>query len=263
MRIVVLGCGRLGSALAAGSLAAGHRVAGIRRAPRVEPAAWDEVVGDGAEPETWNRIAGCLGGVTVDLVVCTANPGLRTGEDRRVDAALELARVHHPRAGCICTSSTGIYAADADGPVSEDGPLADDRRGRRLAAIEDAACAFAPAWILRLGGLVGPGRERVAERVRAGAPIRLRTRADAPFNHCPEAVATEVLRRCIEGRLPSGTWNVVAPDPPTTGDRYRACAARLGLPCPALVDGVGGRLVDGARLHAALPELEWGSRAEG
>ena len=168
--VLIAGCGDVGNALGARLLADGVEVHGLRRnvtrlAAGIRPLAADlSVLAGFAAP-------------AVDAVVYAATPDHGDDEgyrrsyvlgQRNLKAALE--RVGVTPARWLFVSSTGVYAQGDGEWVDEDSPTAPGRySGRRLLEGERAAAEAAAIGVsIRFGGIYGPGRNRLIERVRDG-----------------------------------------------------------------------------------------------
>ena len=173
MRCLVAGCGYVGSALAARLVARGHEAFGLRRRPAGLPAGVVPVAADLADgPGLAARLPGDL-----DAVVYAA------AADARDEAAYRRAyveglanllaalRARSASARVLFTSSTAVYGQDDGSFVDECSPA--QPVGWNGQTMLDAESRLAdsgrPFAILRLGGIYGPGRTRLIERVRAGA----------------------------------------------------------------------------------------------
>ncbi|PAU87006.1 NAD(P)-dependent oxidoreductase [Pseudomonas sp. WN033] len=174
-RVLVAGCGDLGSALALRLLARGWQVYGLRRdtsglAPGIEPLTAD--LCEPQQPAGWP--------VQIDYVIYCPAAGRRDPELYQrlyVDGLRHLlgwlAQNKRKPRYLLQVSSTAVYA-QADGQwVSENSPaLAASDTGRLLLAAEDLALRSGiPASVVRLAGIYGPGRTRLIEQVRAGLQV--------------------------------------------------------------------------------------------
>ncbi|MCU1407418.1 MAG: NAD(P)-dependent oxidoreductase [Glaciihabitans sp.] len=171
MTVLIAGCGDLGTEAGLRFAARGHRVVGVRR--------------------SIDRLPGLIEGQSVDLrrnrpvvpvdtsvVVIALTAGQRTAEAYRETYLRGLGNVldginesgANPRR-VILVSSTAVYDV-ADGswvdettPATSDSPTA-----AVLRETEDLLRERAPgAVVLRLGGIYGPGRERLINQVREGS----------------------------------------------------------------------------------------------
>lgn len=196
-RILVAGCGYVGCRLAAQLVEAGHEVHALRRGEAALPQGVYAVRADLTDADALTDAVPW----ELDAVVYAASPGERS------DAAYErtfVTGVGHLRkvlagtspelARFLFVSSTAVYA-------QQDGAVVDERAptepvhfsGRRLLEGERAAeqgpgrtCA------VRLGGIYGPGRSGLLERVRS---------AEARFSPGPPRYTNRIHREDAAGLL--------------------------------------------------------------
>lgn len=166
MRILIAGCGYVGSALGLLLASEGHTVFGLRRNTAALPAGITPVRADLSEPLSPDALPDDL-----DAVVCAASPGGSS------DAAYRAAYVDGPRylisslAGqgigrVVLVSSTGVYGQKNGERVDEASPTEPNGvSGQRLLEGERLVLDGPfPATVLRLGGIYGPGRTGMIER---------------------------------------------------------------------------------------------------
>lgn len=170
-RVLIAGCGYVGSELAARLADVGHRVHGLRRRPHGLPAGVVPVAADLTRPET------LVGLPEADVVFYTAaadGPGESAYRAAYADGLANLiaalAGGARAPARLFFTSSTAVYAQDDGGAVDETSPAeATSYRGRILREAEVAlASAPFPGTTVRLGGIYGPGRTSLIDSVREG-----------------------------------------------------------------------------------------------
>jgi nucleoside-diphosphate-sugar epimerase len=244
-RILIAGCGDLGAALAQPLLADGHRVLGLRRRAAELPAGVEPVAADLADAAGLAAALDRLGVEGVDALVYTA------AADGADDLAYRRAYVDglrnaigwaagRPRPPWVLfTSSTAVFAQRDGSWVDEESPTEPTQfRGVRMLEAERALAASGlPAVTVRLGGLYGPGRTRLIERVRAG---RASIRPGPPrwTNRIHRADAAGALRHLLEAALrgePGASLYVGVDDEPADeAEVVRWLAARLGAPPPRL-----------------------------
>jgi nucleoside-diphosphate-sugar epimerase len=174
VRVVIAGCGDVGTEVGLRLAAAGHSVVGIRRSPDRLPAPIIGVRGDLA--------AGHVEELPDDteLVVYAAAAEERTeaaylgaylaGPRHVLDA---LARVRARPRRLVFVSSTAVYGVD-DGSWVDEATPAEPRTvtGEVLLAAEQAVLERAPQpTALRLSGIYGPGRTRLLAQVRDGRAV--------------------------------------------------------------------------------------------
>lgn len=172
MRVLIAGCGYVGTALGERLAAAGCEIFGLRRAVGGLPAAIRPVAADLGDPATLRNLPGDL-----DLVFYTAGaergdePAYRRAYVEGVRNLLDaLAATRRGVRRLLFTSSTAVYSQSAGEWVDEGSQTAPvGFRGRILLEGEGIVLAGPfPATVLRLGGIYGPSRTRLLEDVRAG-----------------------------------------------------------------------------------------------
>lgn len=234
----MVGCGWLGSPLAAALAAAGHDVDGTT----TREARFPEVAAVGATPHRLVLGAALAGDVPVldgaERVVVAVPPsgmgGWTRGDPAAAAWALLRAAAERGAKHLLLCSSTRVYAGGPEHPwvTEEDVGDAPSSRAARLLAIEAAVRdGPVPATIARLGGLWGHGRHPV--RSLAGRELG---GPDVPVNLLHRDDAVRALIALISPRPTLGTFSVVADAHPPRGAFYRAEARRLGLPEPRFHD---------------------------
>ena len=170
--ILIAGCGYVGTALGLRLAAAGHVVWGIRRSAEGLPSGIRHVAADLTIPETLRELPPAL-----DIVFYTAAPN---GPDEAAYRAIyvdglryvleALVRQHQSPQRVLLTSSTAVYAQSGGEWVDETSPTEPQHfTGRRVLEGERVLLDGPfPATVLRLGGIYGPGRTSLIERVRQG-----------------------------------------------------------------------------------------------
>ena len=173
-KILIAGCGDVGCALAERLAASGHEVIGVRRQVERLPSTLHAIAADLGEPRTLGALPR-----DVDMLFYTAAAdGFNEAAYRRsylqglanVLDALSPA----PLTRILFTSSTSVYAQDDGSWVDEDSPtrpvgfsggilLEAEALGARIAAERGAGFTT-----VRFGGIYGPGRTRLLERVLGG-----------------------------------------------------------------------------------------------
>lgn len=174
-RVVIAGCGDVGSALASRLVMRGWQVYGLRRdvarlPDGVLPIAADLCAAE--RPADWPE--------QIDYLVFCPAAGKRDAElyQRLYVQGLEhvLGWLGQGKRGLrhlLQVSSTGVYAQQDGEWVSENSRAeADSATGKVLLAAEDVALrSGVPASVVRLAGIYGPGRNRLIEQARAGMMV--------------------------------------------------------------------------------------------
>jgi nucleoside-diphosphate-sugar epimerase len=169
MQIVVVGAGYVG-AMAGEMLAqAGHHVTCTRRgAPAAAGAAtWRALeVADALRPAWWPG--------DVHAVLYAVAPGGGTDEAYKLGYHDGLANVLQwcgETTRIVLLSSTGVYAQDDGSLLDESSIAAATRTGIPwLLRAEQLLATRPPSCVLRLGGIYGPGRDRMVRIAREPSP---------------------------------------------------------------------------------------------
>jgi nucleoside-diphosphate-sugar epimerase len=272
MTWVVLGCGHVGSALAADRVAAGDDVVVSRRdAPalaalvaRLGPLAR-------AAPLELADADAVARAIPPGAIVVHAAPP--AGPDGAVEAGVARAAADAGARRLIYVSSTGVYAPGGGAVVDETWPTEPaGASGRARLAAERAlqsaaASASLSLAIVRAPGIYGPGRG-VAARLRAGTyRVVGDGRAHVSRIHVDDLVAA-IVALGAAARLAHDVYNVGDRDPCTAAAHADGAAALLGLPPPPRVPAtdvaadtaamlLADRRIDASRLER---ELGWSPR---
>jgi nucleoside-diphosphate-sugar epimerase len=241
MRVLIAGCGDVGTAVGTELAAAGHEVWGIRRSPAAPPPGLRLLRGDLTQPATLRAVP-----VGLDVVVYAAGP------DAPTDAAYRAAYVDGLRGllqaveqsgtmprRIVFLSSTGVYGQTDGSWVDEASPTEPtDFRGRRLLEAERLlAAATLPATIVRLAGIYGPGRTRLLDRLRRGEA----TCAAAPryANRIHRDDGAGAIRHVVELATAAPLYLAVDDGPADECEVLRWLACQLGLPPPRVAPASG------------------------
>lgn len=174
-RILIAGCGDVGSALGMRLTRAGYAVWGLRRQIGELPPELTPIAADLTDINTLEHLP-----TGFRHVIYTAAASGRDDDayraayvdgPRNLIAALRRAR--QPVERFVFTSSTGVYGQTDGGWVDESSATEPASfTGRRL--LEGEGVVHASPWrsiVVRLAGIYGPGRTRLLERARAGVPV--------------------------------------------------------------------------------------------
>lgn len=182
-RVLIAGCGDLGTALGLRLHAAGWAVSGLRRHADALPAGITPIPADLGNPAS---LAGLRGQQFDHVVLAGAPGGFEEAAYRRVyvDGVRNLLAALDGEPGVLMVGSTGVYHQEDGSWVDEDSPTEPRGfSGRALLEGEAVLQGQAPgrASVLRLGGIYGPGRLRLISEVRAGVgcprePVRYTNR---------------------------------------------------------------------------------------
>jgi len=232
-RVLIAGCGYVGSAFAEMMAAEGHEVWGMRRNPAALPPGVRHLAADLRDPASLDALPERL-----DHVAYTATADAFTDDAYRaayVDGARNLlgalARQGQRPRRIAFTSSTSVYAQRNGEWVDEDSPVEPDGfGGRRMLEGERVFLDGPfPATVLRLGGIYGPGRASLVEKVAAGAA---ECSPGSWSNRIHRDDAAGALRHVLTSPDPADVYLCVDREPAGLCDIQRWLAARLGAPQP-------------------------------
>ncbi len=233
--VLIAGCGYIGTALGCQLAADGHTVWGLRRRPATLPPDIRPFAADLTSSETLQTLP-----PAVDWVFYSAAP------DAHDDAAYRAVCVEglnnllhalvqgrqHPRR-LFLTSSTGVYAQTSGEWVDETAPAEPTEfAGIRLLEGERLLLRGPfPATVLRLGGIYGPDRAGLIEKVRRGEIVG-GDESPVYFNRIHRDDAAGALRHLMMLPHPDPLYLGVDHEPATLAVVLDWLAKALGVPPP-------------------------------
>lgn len=243
-RVLIAGCGYVGSRLAELLVEDGIDVWGLKRRPAGLPDGVVALEADVTDPATLRPLPAGL-----DAVVYAVSPAGRTAEAYRlayVEGLENLLDAIPAPVRAVLVSSTGVYGHTDGRWVDEETPEdpADPTAELVLAGEAVARSRGAPGVVVRLGGIYGPGRTRTIQTVLAGdAPCMA---PDVYGNRIHRDDAAGALRHVLRLEDPAPVYLGVDRDPAPLRDVYTWIAERGEVrdPCQgakAGEAGVGGR----------------------
>ena len=246
MRVLIAGCGYVGSALARRLVAAGHEVFGLRRTPDDLPDGVHPIAADLSQratlrplPEPLDAVAYTAGADRFDEASYKA---AYVDGVRHFLAALEEQRLLPQRV--LFTSSTAVYGQQEGEWIDEGSPaLPRGFSGRCLLEGERLVWAAGhPGLVVRLGGIYGPGRTRLIENVRGGTA----TLREGPYytNRIHRDDCARALEHLLGLASPQPLYLGVDCEPADEALVLQWLAERLGVPPPTRA-----RTRDSARLR--------------
>jgi nucleoside-diphosphate-sugar epimerase len=247
MRILVAGCGDVGSEFASLAVDAGHDIFGLRRSMSRVPGGVTPVVADLSRPQSLANLP------QVECVVFCAAPDRRDEEGYRglyVDGQRNLLAAVQSGVRWMFVSSTAVYGQTDGQWVDEDADTQPPGyNGTIMLEAESlAGAAGSESTIVRLGGVYGPGRERLIRLVRDGE-----ARCPQPprwTNRIHRDDAARALLHLLD--QPATIYNGVDDYPAADAEVYDWLADQLGVDRPPRVDNPSGvaKRVSNARLRA-------------
>jgi nucleoside-diphosphate-sugar epimerase len=244
-RLVIFGCGYIGSAVARAALAAGARVEALTRNPGKAATLRTlglakVVVADLAAPDWHQQLAG-----GPDFVVNTVSSG---GPDQYWQSYVVgmqsilswAAAASRPVGTLVYTSSTSVYPQGGGATVDEKAeapgatPNGTTIRHSEVLLEQTPASTVARHFILRLAGIYGPGRHHLLDQLRAGAATLNGSGAHRlNLAHRDDIVAAILACLQAPAAVGSGIFNVADTAPALRADVVAWLAQQLGCPAPA------------------------------
>lgn len=201
-RVLIAGCGDVGTRLGIKLSAQGAQVFGLRRTINQLPTGIHRIAADLTDPGTLKQLPRC------DWLFYTAAAGHPDPEiyHRIYVEGLHhlLAALPHPPKHLFLTSSSRVYAQSGHEWVDEQSATEPDSENGRilLAGEQQALQGPIPATVVRFSGIYGPGRDHLQRRVQAGiaapaSPLHYSNRIHS--DDCA-GVLEHLLRLAAEGQ---------------------------------------------------------------
>jgi len=252
-RLVIFGCGYVGSALARAAVTAGACVVALTRNPEKAAALRSQglaqvVVGELSSSDWHGQLAG-----GADFVVnCVSSGGNGTEGYRQSYVAGQQSILAWAAAGpqpvgtYVYTSSTSVYPQDGGVVVDEfspaDGATPNGTIIRESEVIlQNASVAACRRWfILRLAGIYGPGRHHLVDQLTAGAPVINGSGAHhLNLAHRDDIVSAILACLAAPKEVTNEIFNVADQHPARRDEVVHWLAERLNRPVPVF-DGSAG-----------------------
>lgn len=260
MRVLIAGCGDVGSVLASSLLADGHTVFGLKRDTSTLPGGITPVQADLLRPDTLGSLPG-----GIDWLVFMPTPGSRDRagyEAIFIEAWKNLwAALRQEPVRTLVVSSTAVYG-ESDGAVVDETtpPHPAHFNGETLLAMEQlAARCTAQCVVARVSGIYGPGRERlIRQAASAGSEVQRTPPVYTNRIHRDDAAAA--LRHLLGLQEPDPVYVVSDDDPAPRFDVMAWLAEAQGKPAPIPLDsasGGQGKRASNQRLRVSGFELRY------
>lgn len=263
MRVLIAGCGYVGSELAGRLAGEGHEVWGLRRSPGELPAGVAGVAGDVTDPSTLDLPR------DLDALVYAVSPGRHDEAAYRaayvdgLDHVLAAVGGSVPR--LVFVSSTAVYGQTDGSVVDEASPTEPRAFSGRILLESEARARAAGGTVLRLAGIYGPGRTRLIDEVRAGTATY--PPGDVHTNRIHRDDCAGALAHLLGLDAPADVYLGVDDDPAPRGEVLTWLAERLDAPPPREVAGErtrgGDKRCSNARLRASGYDLRYPSYRDG
>ena len=252
-RILLVGCGKLGTRLGRRLVGAGWEVFALRRHPISLPPEFSTLAIDLQDPVPRAMPA-------MDAMVITLPPGAQDAESwsdsyqtslRHLAAALPSV----PRR-VVFVSSTRVFEGRTDhrALTEADTPAPVTTRGKALHEGELLAADLFGAHILCPAGIYGPGRDMLVRKVIEGTPVQYARRT----NRIHETDLVRTLEALLGAADPPQVLHAVDQRPASLGEVVGYIARHLGVEAPPRVqpEVANGTILDGAQLLRLLDTLE-------
>ena len=235
--VLIAGCGYVGTVLGTRLTLEGHDVWGLRRHTDALPSSIRPFVADLTVPETLEALPPGL-----DVVFYTASADASDDDSYRAAYVEGLRNLLHaldnqrqPLRRVLFTSSTGVYAQSSGAWVDETSPTepAEFSGIRVLEGERLLLGGLFPATVLRLGGIYGPGRTRLIDRVRRGLAVC----TDGPplyANRIHRDDCAGALQHLMNVDQPDQIYLGVDHEPAEQCEVLRWLAAQLGVSPPGV-----------------------------
>jgi nucleoside-diphosphate-sugar epimerase len=235
--VLIAGCGDIGIGLAARLHDAGHRVSGLRRNTAALPNHIEPIEADLAQPESFPVPAPGF-----DYLVYTASADSYSESAYRrayVDGLRTLLawldQAGRPANRLVFASSTSVYSEDRGGWVDEDSPVRNDHFGPANLLEAERMLDRHPteSVVVRFGGIYGPGRTALIDRVLRGEARCVRGNYT---NRIHRDDCAAVLAHLLTVDEPERAYLAVDSDPAPACEVQRWLAARLNAPEPTVIE---------------------------
>lgn len=242
MKVLIAGCGYVGTALGAELVKAGHEAWGLRR--DVDAARALETVGIKPIVANLLRADDLKELPLVDTLVLCQSPARKNDEYRATyfDATknlLALFSAQKPLRKILLVSSTSVYSTqdgswvdESTDPMAENHSDAESRENAKILLSQEELVMKSghPALILRLTGIYGPGRNRVRSILDGRVQPSL---SDVYMNRIHLTDIVRALRLLLDKGVPGQVYTGSDDAPCTQREFYSWVFEKLGLPLPA------------------------------
>lgn len=261
-RLVIFGCGYIGTAVARAALSAGAQVEALTRnlekAAALRTLGLAKVVVAELSASTWHRQIAGGPDFVVNCVSAGGGPdGYYQSYVAGMQSILAWAAAGAASVGTLVyTSSTSVYPQGDGMVVDESAPADGGTPNGRTIRESEILLQGAPAtsvrrhFILRLAGIYGPDRHHLLDQLRTGADTLGGSGAHRlNLAHREDIVAAILACLQAPAEVADEIFNVADTAPARREEVVRWLAARLGRPMPAFDGGTTTR-----RAGAPMPD---------
>jgi len=252
MRVLIAGCGDVGSVLAVSLLKDGHVVYGLKRDTSSLPEGVLPVQADLTDPESLSNLP-----QQIDILVFMPTPSSR---DQAGYEAIFIqgwknvwAGLKQPPLRTILVSSTAVYGESQGGIVNEETPPGPTGfNGKVLLRMEQLVAACTDNHVIvRISGIYGPGRERL---IRQAASEGIEVQQNPPFytNRIHRDDAAAALKHLLELQRPQTLYVATDNNPAPRYEVVEWLAKAQGKPSPIPLNdehAASGKRVNNQRLR--------------
>ena len=259
MRVLVAGCGWLGTAVGRALVAGGARVVGVRRsaesAERLQESGIEGVALDLTQSEAADGLP-----LEIDAVVgaVSADDGSVAAYRAAYVEATGTLLAHAERSGArlVWVGSTGVFGQDDGGEVDEESAVCPTTPTAEVLCEAERRVldGSVRSCIVRMSGLYGPGRFGVVERVRSGR-LALGPGDEAWMNWCHREDAVRAVLAALARGTAGTIYHASDGAPARRREVVTWISERLGIVAPRHPDGapaVGGRRGANRRVAAVV-----------
>lgn len=260
-RLVIFGCGYVGSALAQVAMAAGARVEALTRnrgkAAALRAAGLANVVVADLSSADWH---GRIRAGSDYVVNCVSSGGPDTYQQSYVGGMASViawaAQAAVPVGTLVYTSSTAVYSQSGGATVTEADPAEGATpngviiRESEVLLQQSALSAVRRHFVLRLAGIYGPDRHHLLDQLRSGAdPIGGTGEHRLNLVHRDDIIAAILACFNAPPVVGSEIFNVADSTPTQRSEVVRWLAERLGRQVPSFDGSTTAR-----RAGAPMPD---------
>lgn len=259
-RVLLVGCGQLGTELGQRLIANGTQVYGLRRNPSQLPSGFEPLAVDLLQPVTRSI-------PSVDAMVITLTPSITdpAGANGYLVALQHLAQaLPQVPSRVLFVSSTRVFeGTNTEQAITEADPVTPvSKRGATLVAGEQLATQLCNAHIVRPAGIYGPGREMLLRKVLHHEPVQYARRT----NRIHQTDLARALQQLLTLDTAPAVLHAIDRTPGVLlGDVVKYIANRLNTAPPPPVEPAdsSGRILSGERLAKLLGTLTYPTYQQG